>query len=171
MGLLQKTTTISTPETSLINGLDDINDYPIPSFQFSLEIGDATVALFQSISGLSVTRNLETITEGGVNNQNHELPGSLSYGHVTFKNGLSSPDFFLKWMLDGQYIGYANKGVPVTLVQRRTTKDGTVDFLTWSFSKPIPVSWSISDLTVTDSNSIVIETLEIAFEYFTLEKI
>ena len=168
MGLLQKSTTVSKPTFESIQGLDDADDFPIPAYQFSLVVGDKTVALFQSISGMSVTRDVKTLQEGGLNNHVHELPGGLSYGHVTLNTGLTSPDFFWKWMVEGQYEGYANRSNTVTLKQRRSTKDGyEIDYLIWEFNKAFPVKWSISDLSVDDSSKIVIETLEISFEYFT----
>ena len=169
-GLLQKTTKLTDPKgvISNIQGLDDKDDFPIPSYQFSVEIGDKVVALFQSISGMSVTRNLESFKEGGRNNHEIELPGNLSYGHITLKTGLTSPDFFWKWMMDGQYEGYVNGSTTVTLKQRRSTKDGIEDdYLTWEFTNVFPVRWSISELSVNDSSSIVIEELELTFDYFT----
>jgi phage tail-like protein len=168
MSLIQKVSTINTPTLQGIQGLDDKKDFPIPSYQFSLEIGDKLVALFQSLSGMSIKRDVETIRVGGLNNYEVELPGQLSYGHVTLKSGLTSTDFFWKWMVEGQYEGYANSKNKVTLKHRRSTDQGIEqEYLTWDFINAFPVGWSISDLSVNDSNSIVVETLEISFDYFT----
>ena len=180
MGLLQKTTVIAPAIPAAITppiATEDsgtgyyTTDIPIPSFQFSMNIGDSAVALFQSVSGFSVTRDVEAIREGGLNNYSIELPGGLSYGHITMKNGLTDPEFFLAWMQEGQYLGYVNNSTSVTLTQRRTTDKGTEDYLSWEFTNAFPVSWSISELSVDNSQSIVIETLEISFDYFTVVKL
>ncbi len=171
MGLLLKTAT-PTPLPAMAKPKipDNWGDFPIPTFQFSLSINGTVVALFQSVSGLSVRREVETIRQGGVNNEVYELPGQISYGHITLKSGFVTPEFFLLWMTSGQYSGVPYRDQVLTLTQRRSTTDKIeADFVTWQFEKAYPVSWSLSDLTVDDSQSIVMETLEVAFSYFTVE--
>jgi phage tail-like protein len=165
MGLLQKTTSISAPDIAGIEGLKE--DFPIPSRRIILELGGKPVGLFESISGMSVKRDTVSFTEGGQNEMGVELPGPISYGHVKLKAGLTSTDFFFNWMVEGQYAGYANNQSKMELKLNRHTPDGaSEEYLTWAFINPFPVAWSISDLSVTDSKSIVIETLEISFDYF-----
>jgi phage tail-like protein len=173
MGLLQKTVKISKPTLPKANPLKDNEELPLPAYQFSLEIDSVTLALFQSCSGISVRREIETLAEGGLNEYTHELPGRLSYGHVTLQTGLSSSKFFWEWMKEGEYDGRAMMK-NFTLVQRRPNpaapKPVYVVVKKWDFTKAFPVSWKISDLSVTDKNSIVIESLELAFEFFELKK-
>jgi phage tail-like protein len=176
-GLLQKTSNISTPAdfTKIPNWTDD--EYPVPIYLFGIHIKDSEnpVALFQSVSGMEVTRNVEPLEVGGLNNYGNEFPGQLSFGHITFGVGLTSHDFFWSWMMDGAVQGYARK-MDFTLKQRRPSPTEIADgedilpvVKTWKFVNAFPVSWKISDLDVDDSNKIVIESLELSFDYFILD--
>lgn len=169
MGLLQTTSTLQKPQIDSTTPLGSVEEFPIPAYQFSIEIGDVVVAFFQSISGLAVSREVEPLKVGGLNNHAYEFPGQITYGHVTFELGLTSSDFFYKWMLDGQYSGRAALR-NFTLVQRRPNPKGSKPIFEevkrWNFINTFPVSWKITDLNIKDSQSIVLESLELAFEYF-----
>ena len=174
MGLLQKTSSLTSPAALTVAPLADLNEYPIPVYQFSILFDDPEkpVALFQTISELSVTRAIEPLTEGGLNDFGREFPGQISYGHITFGVGLSSSDFFYKWMMDGRYAGRA-AGKNFTLIQRRPNPDGDtpifVEVKRWSFENAFPVSWKLPELSLKDSDNIVIESLELSFDFFDLE--
>jgi phage tail-like protein len=176
MSILQKTTPPAASKPEALKPLSDFEEIPLPVYNFSVEVGDVTVALFQSCSGISVKRDVEQITEGGLNDHIHELPGQLSYGHVTLETGLTSSQFFWKWMMSGtgKHEGWVKK-LDFTLVQRRPNpdKESKVIFQEikkWNFFNAFPINWKISDLSVTDSDKIVLETLELAFDYFELGK-
>ena len=59
------------------------------------------------------------------------------------------------------------------LVQRQPNpKGGTPIFSQakrWSFHQAFPVSWKLSSLSVDTTQKIVIETLELSFQYFELQ--
>ena len=149
--------------------LDNTDEFPIPGYQFSIEFGTVIVALFQSVRGLSVSREVEPLKVGGENNFGREFPGHISYGHATFEVGLTSSLFFYDWMMAGQLDGYA-AARDFTLIQRRPNPDGGSpifkDVHRWNFKNAFPVSWKISDLSIDDSQKIVIESLELSFDYF-----
>jgi phage tail-like protein len=174
MGLLQKTIKIQKPTLAGIQPLKDFEELPLPAYQFSIYIIDHAkpVALFQSCSGLSVKREIETYAEGGLNDFTREMPGRLSYGHITLNTGLSSSTFFWDWMMEGQYEGRA-RAMDFTLFQRRPDPNGGSTIYPiikkWSFTRAFPVSWKIPDLNVTDTNSILVESLELSFDYIKLE--
>lgn len=177
MSLIQKT---STPDSMAAADFKPINikddEIPIPIYQFVVEIDDVTVALFQNVSGMSFNREVEPLTVGGENDFGREFPGHVSYGHITLEVGLSSSDFFWKWMKAGDIGGYAlTKNF--TLVQRRPQPDpekaADPDKIfqvikSWDFYNAFPVSWKISDLGIDNSQNIVIETLELSFDYFNM---
>lgn len=153
-------------------------EIPIPIYQFAVEIEGITVLLFQNVTGMEVKREVEPLSVGGENNFGREFPGHVSYGHINFEVGLSSSDFFWKWMMGGEYHGYA---IPktITLIQRRPQPEpGKLDpkdaesifevVKTWNIYNAFPVSWKISDLGIDNSQNIVIETLELSFDYFEL---
>lgn len=175
MGLLQKTNKPAAIVNASLKPLRDIEEYPIPIYQFSILMGDDVVALFQSVAGLTVKREVEALTEGGKNEATHEFPGHVSFEHVTFEAGLTSSDFFWKWMMDGMYDGRAQKK-DFDLIQRRPNpaySGAKGEYIweaikTWNFFNAYPVSWKISDLVLDDSEKIAIETLELTFDYFKL---
>lgn len=176
MGLLQNTTKPNDLKKTSLAALKDIEEYPIPIYQFSIVMDGEVVALFQSISGMNIKRDVVPLTEGGKNDATHEFPGQVSYEHVTFESGLTSSDFFWKWMMDGAIAGYAHKK-DFDLIQRRPnpnydpTQAGQEIWevvKTWSFFNAYPVNWKISDLTIDDSEKIVMESLELTFDYFNL---
>jgi phage tail-like protein len=163
------------PQQGIQRSQEDLGKYltqeePIPAYQFSFEVDDVVVALFQKFGGMRIERAVEAFTEGGVNDCTVELPGQISYAHVTLESGLCSSRFFWNWMKAGQYQGYAYKK-SFTLAQRRpSTEDGEYWKVVrqWFFINAYPVAWSISDLSVDDDSSIVIESLELTFDYFEL---
>jgi phage tail-like protein len=176
MGLLQQTKTISKPPAVTLTVLSDIEELPVPIYNYSILVDSVAVALFQKISGMSVKRETESFSEGGLNNFGRELPGHISYGHVTFETGLTSNSFFWDWMMAGQYGGFA-KSLDFTVVQRRPVspapKTGKPVFeviKTWDFANAFPVSWKVSDLDVGEQKKIAVETLEISFDFFQLHK-
>jgi len=177
VGLLQDTSSLTPPSPATFSPINvDDDEFPIPNYQFVIEIDDVTVALFQNIKGMSVSREVEPLTVGGENNFGREFPGHVSYGHISFEMGLSSSDFFWKWMVKGDLDGYAH-AKDFSLVQRRPQPDPSSAsdeekifevVKTWNFHNAFPVSWKISDLSVENSSNIVIETLELSFDYFEL---
>lgn len=170
MTLLQKISAVPAVAPAPFVPSSDIEEYPVPIYQFSVEIDGVTVALFQSVSGISVTREVVPLAVGGENNFGREFPGHVTYGHVILQTGLTSSDFFWKWMVAGQLDGYA-LSKKVTLVQRRPNPKGDkpkifTEVRCWDFEGAFPVSWKISDLSVDDSQKIVMESLELSFDYF-----
>jgi phage tail-like protein len=152
-----------------VEPLKDISEFPIVTYQFAIKIdgGSDPVALFQKISGMTVTRGIDELTEGGFNEYTMEFPREFGYNHIIFESGLSSSDFFYKWMMYGKEQGFA-LGKNFVLEQRFANKPSS-EVKSWAFDGAFPVRWSISDLDVTNSNSIVIETLELSFNTFELE--
>lgn len=149
--------------------LTDIAEFPIINYQFAIKIGDEPdpVALFQQMAGMKVERNIDPLTEGGFNEFTYEFAREFSYSHLILKAGLSSSDFFYKWMMFGKEQGFAF-GQDVILEQKFPGKPAD-ELKTWKFDGAYPVRWEISDLSLTDSKNIVIETLELSFNFFELE--
>ncbi len=181
MGLLQKTVKPKAPKTKKLTPLTNKDqslqeEYPVPLYQFSIEIDGNLVAFFQAVTGMTAKREVIGLTEGGVNNFTYEFPGHVSYEHVTFEVGLTSSSFFWDWMMDGQYDGAA-QAKNFVLIQRRPNPDlseGDTEIFKevhrWNFYNAYPVSWKLSDLSLDDSEKIAVESLELSFDYFELVK-
>ena len=148
--------------------LTDINKYPIANYQFTIEIDKCDVAFFQKVSGMTAKRECDPLTEGGLNEYTYEFPGVFSYNHITFEVGLTSSDFFYKWMMFGKEQGFA-LGKDFVLKQRYPDKPAD-EPKSWKFDGAFPVKWQISGLEVGNSKTIVVEKLELSFNFFTLEK-
>ena len=158
--------TPAAPTVSIPSPLTAYGQYPLTNYRFSIEIEGSVVALFQKVSGISVSRDIQALTEGGFNEYTYEFPSNFSYDHVTFEGGLSSSDFFYQWMMAGKESGGYAEGKNFTLEQRFL--DPAVNPLRWTFDGAFPTKWKISNLNIDDSKSIVIETLELSFNFFEL---
>ena len=163
------------PDTFDTEPLDDMDEFPLINYEFAIEIytsekSTTRVALFQKISDMTVSRNIDTLTEGGFNEYTMEFPREHSYNHITFEGGLTSSKFFYKWMMAGKEKGYA-QSFNFVLVQRYPNKDRAKDKVkSWYFESAFPVKWKISDLSINDSKTIVVEKLELSFNFFELEE-
>ena len=164
----------SAPKKFKTDPLEDMNEFPLINYEFAIEIytsekSTTRVALFQKISDMTVSRNIDSLTEGGFNEYTMEFPREHSYNHIIFEGGLTSSEFFYTWMMAGKEKGYA-QSFDFVLIQRYPDKDGDKDKVkSWFFEAAFPVKWKISDLSINDTKTIVVEKLELSFNFFELE--
>lgn len=116
---------------------------------------------FQRISGFRVSMSPQTLEEGGQNTFIHRLPTRYNYENLVLERGL---------VLDSQLNSNFAEAMttfrftPCTvLVSLLDENDNPVT--AWTFFDAYPVNWSSSDLDA-NANSIVIETLELAYSRF-----
>ncbi|MBG6132812.1 phage tail-like protein [Aquimarina sp. EL_43] len=142
--------------------------YPPVGFHFRVEfinIGNDNDVRFQSVGGLNMELEVENIKEGGQNLFEHKLPGRSKFSDLTLKRGLLLDSDIIKWIKNALY----NKEFePVDMNISLLNSDHTA-LLTWKIFRAWPRKWSISDLNATE-NSIMVETLEIVYNYFEIEK-
>jgi phage tail-like protein len=145
---------------------DTQNDYyPPVGFTFSVKVEGimgANEGNFQEVSGLSVRFGVEEVVEGGENRFVHRLPTTPKYENLVLKRGLLKGSALINWVKTSvdRFI-FKPKMVEVNLL------DGTGNpLITWAFSNAYPVSLRISEFRAQE-NGIVVETLELAFDYFT----
>ena len=175
MGLLQSTSSVTPASDPTPLPLNDIGEFPIPIYQFSIEMAGKTVALFQGVSGMEVKRKVDPLEVGGQNDYGLEFAGQISFSHITFEVGMTSSDFFWKWMMGGTIQGFG-LSKDFTLIQRRPNPDLSSDptifpvVKRWEFKNAFPVGWRLSDLSLDDSSKIAVESLELSFDYFELGK-
>lgn len=161
---------------------------PAPAYLFFVELSGVFVALFTECSGLEVTRDVESIKEGGVNNYVHKLPGRLEFKNITLKRGLSLSRGLWDWMMQGRYDSRVRR-INFSIIQGAPSHNiatlgasaaGYEDssFLTvmgqgfgkvkhWDVENAYPVKWEMSNLDAS-SKKAAIETLEIAHHGMTL---
>lgn len=117
---------------------------------------------FQEVSGINVSIETKSIQEGGVNDYLHKLPEKpAKYENLILKRGFLHGSSLLQWITDAvTNFTFTPKLLEVSLLNASGSK-----LVTWSFSNAYPVALKTSDLKAQD-NSLVVETLEIAYNYF-----
>ena len=142
------------------------NYYPPVGFHFRVDIdgitdGDSEIS-FQEVSGLTASVGEYTHNEGGENRFVHRLPDRVSYEKLTLKRGMLVGSKMITWFKDAvESFKFEPKDIIVTLLNAEHEP-----LESWSFVKAYPVKWSISGFNA-QQNEIVVETIELAFQYFT----
>jgi len=139
--------------------------YPPVAFHFSVEfIGISNKKndhQFQSVSGLSVDLETEEIAEGGENRFKHKIPIRTKYPNLVLKRGM---------LIDSGVITWCRKAledfeiVPVEITVS-LLNEMHESLQTWRISNAYPVKWSVADFNA-EENKIVIETLELSYNFF-----
>lgn len=139
--------------------------WPLPKFYFTVNFGiqDGTVS-FQEVSGLdSETKPIEY--KHGDNNlfSTVKMPGIAKSGNVTLKKGIFVNDNnFWKWY----------DAIKMNTVKRETVVIQLLDesakpTMTWTLSNAWPTKITGTDMK-SDTNNVVIETIELAHEGLTI---
>ena len=120
---------------------------------------------FQEVSGLSVEIATEELSEGGVNNYSHRLPGKVKFGNLVLKRGLVQDSKLANWIQQAvENYSFDPLTVHVSLLNAQHKP-----LMSWHFYRSWPVKWITSDFKAQD-NSIVVETVELAYERFVRRK-
>ena len=124
-------------------------------------------ARFQEISGLTAELGLEEVVEGGENRFTHRLPARAKYSNLILKRGLLTDSQLIDWCTNAiEKFVFEPTTVNVTLLNEQHEPVSE----TLSFIRVWPVKWSISDFKAQE-NAVVVETLELAYNYFTRIKL
>ncbi|MFH7319204.1 phage tail protein [Desulfurivibrio sp. D14AmB] len=148
-------------------------EYPLPGFRFKVEFNDPMLTdetgggavvlcrgAFSECSGLEVTMEPKTIREGGRNWGAAQRMGTISFGTVILKRGLTSNADLWQWFsLVGGEGAYAQRlNVTITLFDQ-----GGAGVFSWTLLKAIPVKFKAPDLNASN-NEVVIEELHLVHE-------
>ena len=144
---------------------------PAPSYLFTVTVNGYAVALFTECEGISLTRQVEEVYEGGMNDQVHTFPGPMSAGKVHLKRGLSLSAELWDWFNEGKY-NCRVKRTSVSVVQgapgMNVLGDSPGIIKYWSLEGAFPISWRVSTLNTANTSEVAIESLEIACEAISL---
>jgi phage tail-like protein len=115
--------------------------------------------LFQKVSGLGATVNTIAVEEGGQNLYSQPLPQKVQHENLVLERGLvvGSP-LAAEFNAAHSLFQFRAANVLVNLLDNTR-----IPIASWLFLKAYPVRWSISDLDA-DSNAVVIERLELAYQ-------
>jgi phage tail-like protein len=151
---------------------------PAPAYLFYVSISGLVVGLFTGCDGLSVTRQVEELREGGVNDHVHHLPGGVSLGKITLKRGLSISRVLWDWFNDGLYnckVKRVNmsitQGAPGMNSLTAASSSGAGIVKTWNLEGAFPESWTLSSLDVNNTSQVAIESVEIVCHSISLSPV
>lgn len=160
-----------------LENLTGIRFDPSPTYLFYVEISGLIVALFTEVSGIGVTRKVDTVQEGGLNDVVHSLPGTVEYNRIILKRGMSVSRELWNWFHAGLY-DFQVKRLNLSIIQGASGQSvmsvipgsgGYGVVKRWNVIKAYPVSWKLSDLSVNDINSVAVESIEIAYEGISID--
>lgn len=146
--------------------------YPPVGFHFKVEFkkmqGDESIGAdndsrFQSVSGLSVEYDSEAFKEGGENRFEHKLPVRTKYPDLSLKRGMLTDSGVIAWCLDA----FQNRSFAPAHIIIKLLNEEHQPLKTWHVYNAWPKKWSVSDFNAQE-NSIVVETLDFSYSYFTL---
>ena len=119
---------------------------------------------FRDVSGLTMELEEETYNEGGENRFSHKFPVRGRYPDLVLKRGLLVDSGLRGWVLDAvQNLVIQPVTVWVTLLD-----ETHAPLQTYTVVGAWPKKWVISDFNA-ESSELVIETLELAYQYFRVD--
>lgn len=144
------------------------NYYPPVSFHFKVEVlglpPNDHDARFTEVGGLSVEIGTEEIAEGGENRFIQKFPTRTKYSELVLKRGLLLNSEIFNWIKQCvEDLKITLKNLDVKLLNEKHEP-----LLTWHVYNAYPTKWSVSDLNA-NSNTVVIESLQIFYQYFRLD--
>ena len=141
--------------------------YPPVGFHFKVEfqgIGNDNDVRFQSVGGLNVEYDTESIKEGGENRHEHKLPTRTKFSDLSLKRGMLTDSTVINWVKKALF---DREFKPVQIIITLLNPEHQ-PLKTWKVNNAWPRKWSISDLNANE-NSIVVETLELSYSFFTID--
>ncbi len=141
--------------------------YPPAGFHFAVKLANSqndNDSRFQSVAGLTVEYDTESYKEGGENRFEHTLPVRTKYPDLVLKRGfLTENSDFHKWCNQAFFERkFELADIVVTLLN-----DQHKPIKTWNITGAWAKKWSVSDFNA-ETNALVIESIEIRYQYFTI---
>lgn len=153
--------------------------YDIPlGFHFKVEFGagpngddlnigkDSSEVRFQEVVGLTAEVGTESFEEGGENRFTHRLPTRSKFSNLTLKRGMLRSTELRTWFEDA-LLNFKFKPINMTVMLLNESNE---ILEAWEFHSVWPVKWVVSDFKASE-NALVIETVELAYQYFERKKI
>lgn len=133
-----------------------VNFMGIPGFLFDTK--------FMEVTGLSAELEHEPLIEAGNNRFTHKLPTRTKFGNLVLKRGVPALGLspLVAWATAAIYF---MEFFPIE-VQVILLNENHIPLKAWNFTKAYPVKIDYSGLNARE-NQIVIETLELAYQFAT----
>ena len=148
---------------------NDSYPYNLPvSFHFKVDFGtgyDHDI-MFQEVGGLTAEIGIEELAAGGENMFTYRLPMRAKYNNLVLKRGMIMDSKLIDWFKDAiEHFQFKPMDIGVSLLNEKHDPISS-----WQFIQAYPVKWVISDFNAT-GNSLVIETIELVYQYFQRKKV
>ncbi|ACH39555.1 phage tail tube protein gp19, putative [Citrifermentans bemidjiense Bem] len=144
-----------------------VDYYPPWGFYYRVEFGfskNKDDVRFQTVSGLSVEYDMEEYKEGGENRFTHKLPVRTKYADLVLKRGMLTKSEVFDWF----FRAFRDRDFKPTDLNIVLLNEKGEPLRTWKVAHAVPRKWQVSDLNASE-NSLVIETLELSYRYFTVQ--
>lgn len=143
----------------------DFYPYNLPvSFHFRIIIpgkGSDDDIKFQEVGGLTAEIGVEELVVGGENTFTYRLPTRAKYNNLVLKRGMLKNTKLIAWFRSSiENFEFDPVDVSVHLLNENHEV-----ITSWEVIQAYPVKWIISDFNA-NNNSLVIETIELAYQYF-----
>ena len=141
--------------------------YPLTGFHFLVSFDSLPSrpvdSRFQDVSGLEVEMEIESFTEGGQNRFTWQLPKRARYSNIVLKRGKISDSAIVKWCKDAmEHFIFSPVNITISLLNEKHEP-----VQSWYVVNAIPKKWSLSNFNA-EENSIVIESITLNCQYFTM---
>jgi len=138
--------------------------YPPVGFYFRVDVGNMTggsESNFQEVSGLNFKFGVKEVPEGGENRFVHKFPVPAKYENLVLKRGMLIGSPLITWAQTsiGQFT-FKPVTVVISLMDEKSTP-----ITSWKLINAYPVALKVSDFKGQE-NAIVVESLELSFDYF-----
>jgi phage tail-like protein len=147
---------------------------PLPGYNFTVRIENRLTGVikplvgdnyFRKISGISGSRNTNTIQAGGGNGIAYHLPTEINYSPLVLERGIvagSSP--LTIWCYDSMTMNPGGIKTAIVIVYLNDQENST-PLMAWAFYNAYPTKWSISDFDAMDSK-YSFESIELSYSYY-----
>lgn len=132
--------------------------------RFWVEIDNSLHAYFTQCSGLTAQTQFEEYREGGLNTYTHKLPTHTSYSNITLKRGYGESVQLWTWYEKTAKGTPERKNISLILY---SSEQGHQESRRWNLTNAYPIKWSGPEFDA-NAGSVPIESIELAYEYFTL---
>ena len=135
---------------------------PYMSYNFMVEIEGLWVGSFSECTGLQVETELESYTEGGMNDYVHQFAGRSKYPPLVLKHGITLIDGLWAWHQE------------IVADRRIIRKNGTIYLLNemriptawWNFEGAFPYKWTGPELRAS-ATEVAFESVELVHKGLT----
>ena len=126
------------------------------AFRFVVAVDGRPLGAFTECTLPAIEWEVETIKEGGENTFVRQLPGPRKQANLSLKNGVGIISDILLWYLGAMNEKFSRRNVTITMLDSLM-----IPIMVWHIEDALPLRWSAPQLQ-TDSNTVAIQTLELA---------